>query len=170
MSTFASPDLDELCNFIFEKCGLDKSITLIKNEIEDDLKAFNLDEDSEEHYEVYPKYGKTMYENYEAIVDKSFSFALDKMLTIEQKNLLLSFTLENFLEFRIVRHDNKGHEWSFDLFIPYVLNNLGKGGFTVHIFVDIPAYNLNYKLSSFTREDISESQLNNTLMMYKVQL
>ena len=172
MTDKRSDELDDLAKLIFQRTGLNRCVELIYDEVEDELEgsyeSIELDTDDDEIAERRI-YGSDMHEYVVAVADGELSSILKITLTNSEKSLLLQLLDDNNLVISVMRSDDTGQTWDFDLQVPFVLNKPDAGYFVVSFVVKVPSSANQFEINAHTSSAVTEGQISNTLMLYSLQ-
>jgi hypothetical protein len=169
MALIESDNLSHLADLIFEKSGIKECFGIIKSEIENNLKAFNLSENDEEHFENYPSYRRTFHEQFNIFDDGELNVLLRPLISANQLRLLEKFTIDGALTIEIERTD-KGHKWELDLSVPFALNKDDSERFWLNNFLYIKRHSSAAEIHAYVNDDVDESKIKDSLLLYRIQL
>jgi hypothetical protein len=172
MSVVKSEKLTKLAQLIFEKTGLVKTISVIKDDAEYEIQGAygRIDSDEDDEPSSYPSYGAVVYHSYSAIVDNELSCELDSRLNDSEKQLLFKLAVNKNFEISIEREDYTGHLWRFSFYVPLILNKADSTTFEIDYCIKLNIFNSDYVLEAVSFSDISEEEISKILTMYSLQL
>jgi hypothetical protein len=172
MAIVKSEHLTKLAQLIFEKTGLVKTITAIKEDAEYEIEGAygRIDTDDEDEPSSSPSYGGVVYHSYHAIVDGELSNELDRYLSESERNFLFRLIEDKNFEISIERQDYSGQRWSFSFNVPIILNKPDSKTFEIDLSIRIKIFNSDYQLEAVTYSEISEDEISKILTMYSLQL
>ena len=172
MAIVKSEHLTKLAQLIFEKTGLVKTITAIKEGAEYEIEGAygRIDTDDEDEPSSSPSYGGIVYHSYHAIVDGELSNELDRYLSEGERHFLFRLIEDKNFEISIERQDYSGQRWSFSFNVPIILNKPDSKTFEIDFSIRIKIFNSDYELEAVTYSEISEDEISKILTMYSLQL
>ena len=164
--------LNKLAVLLFQKTGLSRCVSSIYNEIEEEISGrfTRLNDEDDEGSRSVPYYGGVCYCSHSLVDVGKFSYQLNNELNEVEKALLLRIVEDKSLNISVERTDFEGQQWSFDLLIPYVLNQHDSETFDLSCSVTVSAYRQIYDITAQSSSGLSENQIAMTLAMYSLQL
>ena len=172
MSIVKSDHLTNLAQLIFEKTGLVKAISDIKDDAEYEIQGAygRIDSDDDDDTSSSPSYGGVVYHSYHAIVDGELSYELDRHLNETEKQLFLRLVDNKNFEISIERQDYSGQRWSFSFNVPFILNKSDSKTFEIDYSIRIKLFSSDYELEAVSFSEIGEDEISKIFTMYSLQL
>jgi hypothetical protein len=172
MTIVKSKQLTKLAQLLFEKTGLVKTISAIKDDAEYEIQGAygRIDNDDDDEPSSSPSYGGVVYHTYHAMEDGELSYELDRYLNDTERQLFFRLVNDKNFEISIERQDYSGQHWSFSFYAPVILNNPDSNTFEIDFNIRIKLFSSDYELEAVSLSDISEEEISKILTMYSLQL
>ena len=173
MAIVKSEQLTNLAQLLFEKTGLGKTISDIRDVAEYEIQyAYGrIDTDDEDESSSIPYYGGLVFHNHHAIVDGELSYELDRYLNDTEKKLFFRLVDNKNFDISIKRQDFGGQQqWSFSFNVPFILNKPDGKTFEIDYKIIMTLLSSDYELEAISFSEISEEEISKILTMYSLQL
>jgi len=172
MTIVKSEQLTKLAQLLFEKTGLDKTISAIKDDAEYEIQGAysRIDNDDDDEPSSSPSYGGVVYHSYHAIENGELSYELDRYLNDTEKQLFFRLVDDKNFEISIERQDYSGQHWRFSFNVPVILNKPDSKTFEIDFNIKVKLFSSDYEIEAVSFSDISEEEISKILTMYSLQL